>query len=346
MFSRVKFLSLVALCLGLPLLVGAQETPAPGGYKILQTVSLPGDGGWDYLTCDSDARRVYVVHDSQVQVVDADTYKLLGAFDGIAHGHGVALAPGLNRGFVTNGGTGMISIHDLKTFKRISVAMAQRGADAVLYDKATSQVFSFNGDSKNSTVINAATGILVKTLDLDGKPEFAVADGNGNVFNNLEDKSLVLKIDSKNVKITNRWSLGPGKNPSGIAMDVKNNRLFIGCRNKMLVVLNAASGKVVASLPIGDHVDATYFDPDTGTVFNSCGDGTLSVIHEDSPDKYSLVENAQTEPGARTMAYDSKTGHIFLANAQTEPPPTPTKENPKPRPKVVPGTFHLLVLGR
>jgi DNA-binding beta-propeller fold protein YncE len=205
---------------------------------------------------------------------------------------------------------------------------------------------TFNGDTGNATVIDPATDQVVQTLDLGGKPEAPVSNGQGLLFDNLEDKSEILKINSKTMKITKRWPLAPGDSPSGLSMDMKNNRLFSGCHNKLLVVMNAKNGKVIQTLPIGDHVDATYFDPASGTVFSSNGDGTLTVIHEDSPDKYTLVEQFPTEPGARTMAFDTQTGHVFLATAQMGDAPAPTKEEPKPHRKPVPGTFHLLVLGK
>ena len=187
---------------------------------------------------------------------------------------------------------------------------------------------------------------MIKTISLGGKPEYAAVDGKGHIFDNLEDKNLVLEIDTKTLEITHRWPLAPGDSPSGLAVDGTNNRLFAGCHNKMVVVMDTTNGKVGQRLPIGDHIDATFYDAGSGTVFNSCGDGTLSVIHQNSPDQYEVVENAKTEPGARTMAFDAKTGHVFLVTAKMEPPATPTKENPKPRRKIIPGTLKLLVLGQ
>ncbi|HXL72804.1 MAG TPA: YncE family protein, partial [bacterium] len=313
---------------------------------ILRTVKLPDEGGWDYLKVDADARRLYITHETEVLVLDADTYKVIGKVEGIQGAHGVALVPELGKGFVTSGKSGTVVVFDLKSLQKISEIKAQKDADAIVYDAATTQVFTFNGDSENSTVINAVTGQVVKTLDLGGKPEFAAVDGHGHLFNNLEDKSLVLDIDTRKLEIKHRWPLAPGETPSGMAMDVEDNRLFIGCRNKLLAVVNATNGKVIQTLPIGDHIDATYFDQARGTVFNSCGDGTLSVVHQNLPDRYEVVENAKTAPGARTMAFDSKTGHVFLVTADMEPAPTPTQDNPKSRRKIVPGTFKLLVLGQ
>lgn len=335
------------LLLGIAGLVQAAsaQTHSLWNYKILQKITAPGDTGWDYLKADSGSRRLYVTRDKAVQVFDLDTYQLLGTITGLDHCHGIALAPPLNRGFISNGGGGTIVEFDLETLRRTAEVKAQKGADAVLYDPSTGLVFSFNGDSENSTVLDPAAGKVVATLDLGGKPEFAAADGKGNIFDNLEDKSLVLRIDAKTLKITGRWPLPPGSSPAGMAIDSGNNRLFVGCRNKTLVILDSASGKVVQTLPIGEHEDAAAFDPDSATVFNSCGDGTLNLIHEDSPDQYSTVQILKTEPGCRTLAFDSKTGNLFLPTAQFEPPAAPSAENPKPRPKMIPGTFRLLVAG-
>ena len=321
------------------------EEPKTNGYKVLRKAHLDGDGGWDCLAVDSDARRVYVTHDKRVEVLDADSLKKVGAIEGTQRAHGVVLVPEFNEGFVTSGEDGKVLVFDLKTLKVTRKLDAQKDADAMAYDPVTKRVFSFNGDSGNATVIDAATGKVIETLDLGGQPEFAVADGQGYLFDNLEDKSEVLKINAKTLKIEKRWPLAPGEKPSGMAMDVEHRRLFIGCRNKMTVVMNANNGKVVKTLPIDDHVDGTAFDPESQTVFNSCGDGTLSVIHEDSPSRYRVVENALTEPGARTLALDAETGHVFSATAKMEPQPTPTKDNPKPRRKIVPGTFEVLEIG-
>lgn len=338
---------LAIMCLSLFLVVGSSWAYADAGtYHILQTVKLPDEGGWDYLKVDADARRLYIAHETEVLVLDADTYKVIGKVDGIQGAHGVALAPELGKGFVTSGKSGTVVVFDLKSLQKISETTAQKDADAVVYDAATKRIFTFNGDSENSTVIDAATDTVIKTLDLGGKPEFAAVDGKGHLFNNLVDKSTVLETDTKKLKIMHRWPLAPGEGPSGMAMDVEDNRLFIGCHNKLAVVMNAANGKVVQTLPIGDHIDATYFDQARGMLFNSCGDGTLSVIHQNLPDNYQVVENVKTEPGARTMAFDFKTGHVFLVTADMRPALAPTKDNPKPRRKMIPGTFRLLILGQ
>ncbi len=338
-------LFLVVVLMGLTGVALAEDS-GTGGYKILRKVSLPGDGGWDFVAVDSDARRVYLTHDKMVQVLDADSSEFVGTIEGTDRAHGIALVPQLHRGFITSGNTGSVIVFDLKTLKRLDEVPARKDADAITYDPATGRVFSFNGDSQNVTVIEADTGKVISTVDLGGSPESAVADGNGYVFDNLASKGLVLKVDAKTLNITDQWPTAPGTSPTGIAIDEQNHRLFVGCRNKLLVVMDSTNGHIIQTLPIGERVDTTLFDAKTNTVFNSCGDGTLTVIHADSPDQYHVVENAATEPGARTLALDSKTGYLWLPTAKTLPPPAPTKDNPKPRRTIVPGTFEVLVVGK
>ncbi len=323
----------------------AEDAVSTQGYHVIQKVSLPGDGGFDFLTVDNDARRVYITHNDSVQVLDADTLKLLGTVEKVPHPHGVVFLPELGKGYATSGDPGSVVVFDLKTFQHITEIPTAKDSDVVIYDKSSGKVMTFNGDSSNCSVIDPTTDKAVTTLDLGGGPEVAVSDGKGHIFDNVETKSEIIKIDSKTLKITRHWPLAPGESPSGLAMDLKNNRLFSGCHNKLLVVMNAKNGKVIQTLPIGDHVDGTTFDPASGNIFVSCGDGTLNVIHEDSPDKYSVVANVQTEPGAKTLAFDPKTGHVFLSTAKREKPPEPTAQDPKPRGKIVPGSFHILVVG-
>jgi hypothetical protein len=345
-FKLFLLLGVLAAGTGVPGTARAQEASAGGGYKIIQKVSLPGDGGFDFLMVDSDSRRVFITHNDSVQVLDADTLKLVGTIENVPHPHGVVVLADLGKGYATSGEPGSVVVFDLKSLKRLSEIPASPDADVIIYDKPSGKVLTFDGDSKNATVIDPVTDKVVKTLDLGGSPEVAVSDGQGHLFDNLESENEVLKIDSQTMKITRRWPLAPGVSPSGLSMDVANNRLFSGCHNKQLVVMNATNGKVIQALPIGDHVDGTYFDPASAMVFSSNGDGTLTVIHEDSPDKYSLVENVTTEEGAKTLGFDSKTGRIFLSTAQREAAPAPTKEDPKPHRKIVPGTFHILVVGK
>jgi DNA-binding beta-propeller fold protein YncE len=342
--NRFNVFLLLGVFMGLMGVVRAEEA-GNGGYKILKRVHLDGDGGWDFLTLDAGARRLYVTHADRVQVLDADSLELVGTIEEVQRPHGVVVLPEIGKGYISSGDPGSVVVFDLKTLKRLSVIPSHKDTDVILYDKPSGKVLTFNGDSHNFTVIDPSTDKAVKTVSLEGGPEVAVSDGKGHLFDNLEDKSMVLKIDSKTMKVQKSWPLAPGESPSGLSMDVKNNRLFSGCRNKLLVVMNAKTGKVIQTLPIGDHVDGAYFDPESGNVFVSCGDGTLTIIHEDSPDKYTLVENVQTQPGAKTLAFDSKTGHVVLDTARYLQV-TPTTADPKPHRKIVPGSFEILVVGK
>jgi DNA-binding beta-propeller fold protein YncE len=289
---------------------------AQGGYKITQRIAIPGTGGWDYLTVDEGARRLYVSHGTQVEVVDVDSKTLVGTIPNTPGVHGIAVAPELGRGFISNGGNSTVTIVDLKTLKKIGDVPTGKKPDAIIYDPATSQVFAFNGDSESATVISAADGKVVGTVPLGGGPEFAVADGKGYVYDNLEDKSQIVKIDARKLTVEARWPVAPCEAPSSMAMDRSNHRLFIGCRSRVMAVVDSDSGKVITTLPIGDHVDATAFDEDSRLIFFSNGEGTISVVHQDSPDKYSAVETVKTLPRAKTMTLDPKTHELFLSTAE------------------------------
>jgi len=291
--------------------------PAPsGGYSVTKKIPIAGTGSWDYLSVDEAARRLYVSHGTQVEVVDIDSLTVVGSVPKTPGVHGIAIAPELGRGFVSNGQASTVTIFDLKTLKPIADVPTGQKPDAIIYDPATSRVFAFNGGSNSATAIDAATGKVAGTVNLDGGPEFAAADGKGVVFDNLEEESLVLKINSRDLKVEQRWPTAPCSSPSSMAMDRANRRLFVGCRSKVMAVLDADSGKVITTLPIGDHVDATAFDPETKLIFNSNGEGTITVIHQDSPDKYSIVETVKTAPRAKTMALDPKTHRLFLSTAE------------------------------
>jgi len=287
-----------------------------GGYHIVKKIPVPGQGSWDYLSVDEGARRLYVSHGTQVEVLDVDSGAIVGKIEKTPGVHGIAIAPELGRGFVSNGQSSTVTIFDLKTLKTIAEVPVGKKPDAIIYDHATSRVFAFNGDSNSATAIQAADGKVVGTVDLGGGPEFAVADGSGYVYDNVEDASLVLKINSRTLKVEQRWPTAPCASPSSITMDRANRRLFIGCRSKVMAVMNADTGQVIATLPIGDHVDATAFDPESRLVFNSNGEGTITVIRQDSLDKYSVVENVKTLPKAKTMALDPKTHRLFLSTAE------------------------------
>jgi len=289
---------------------------ADGNNRIIKKIPIPGQGGWDYLIVDEGPRRLYVSHGTQVEVLDVDSGAIVGKIPNTLGVHGIALVPELGRGFISDGQTSTVTIFNLKTLETIGQVPAGKKPDGIIFDPATHQVFAFNGGSNSVTVISAADGKVAGTVDLGGGPEFAVADGQGHVFNNLEDQNQVVKIDSAKLVVEQRWPLAPCEAPSSMAMDRPNRRLFIGCRNKVMAVVDADSGKVITTVPIGDHVDATAFDPDSRLIFNSNGEGTITVVRQDTPDRYSVVETIKTLPKAKTMAFDPKTHHLFLSTAE------------------------------
>jgi len=319
---------------------------ADSGYHLINTYKLGGDGGWDYLTLDSSSRRLYISRATHVIVIDADSGKAVGDIPDTPGVHGIALAPELGRGFVSNGREGTVTIFDLQTLKLITKVKAGENPDSILYDPATKRVFTFNGRSHDSTAIDAASGTVLGTIKLEGKPEFAASDAKGEIFVNIEDKSQIDAIDPSKLEVKARWPLAPCDEPSGLAIDRKNRRLFAGCDNKMMAVVDADSGKVIATPAIGEGVDANAFDPGTALAFASCGDGHLTVVHEDSPNKFSVLENVSTQDGARTMALDEKTHRVFLVTAKFGPPPAATPDNPHPRHTILPDSFVVLVFGQ
>ena len=326
---------------------GVRVTGQSGpGYHLLKRFEVGGEGGWDYLTLDGAARRLYVSRSTRVMVLDADTGKPVGEIPDTPGVHGIAIANDLERGFTSNGRDGSVTIFDLKTFKPLGKVKVGTNPDCILYDPETHRVFAFNRGSSDVTVIEARTGEVTKLIALGGHPEFGVADGKGMVFVNLDDKSEVVAIDSRKLVAKAHWSVAPGEDPSGMAIDRKHMRLFSVCGNRKMTVMDANSGKVVADLPIGSGTDAAGFDPEINLAFSSNGEGTLTVVHEDSADKFSVVENVTTQRGARTMALDPKTHKVYLATAQFGPPPAATPERPNPRPAMIPNTFVILVFGK
>jgi DNA-binding beta-propeller fold protein YncE len=319
----------------------AAAKPGASGYHVIKTVSVPGDEGWDYIYVDSDARRVYISHATHVVVMNADTYAIEGDIPDTQGVHGIAVASDLGRGFTSNGRANTVTIFDVKTLKTLGTAKTDANPDAIIYDPATKRVFTFNGRGKNSTVINAADGSVVGAIPLGDKPEFAVADGKGAVFVNAEETSNLIALDSQNLKETHRWPLAPCKSPSGLAGDLKSRRLLAVCDDKVSAVVDADSGKVVATPAICEGPDAAAFDPALGYFFASCGDGNLTVIHEDSPDKFTVVETVATKKSARTMGLDLKTHKIFLPSAEFEPPAPGER-----RGKMKPGSFAIIVVGK
>jgi DNA-binding beta-propeller fold protein YncE len=326
--------------------LAAPQTSAGSGYHSAKKVTLGGEGGWDYLLADAATHRVFISRGTHTMVVDADG-KLLGDIPNTQGVHGIALAPEFNRGFTSNGRANTVTIFELDTLKTISeVKVTGENPDSILYDTSSKRVFTFNGRSGNSTAIDAKTGEIAGTIALGGKPETPQSDGAGHIYVNIEDKGQIAAIDSAALKVLNTWSIVPCEEPSGLAFDVAHHRLFAGCGNKMMAVVDSTNGKVVTTLPIGDGVDADAFDPQTGFAFASCGDGTLTVVHEDSPDKFTVVDTIQTQRGARTMTVDTASHNIYTVTAEFGPMPDPTPDHPRQRPPMLPNTFTLLILTR
>jgi DNA-binding beta-propeller fold protein YncE len=330
------------------LLISAAGASA-AGYKVIRRMPVGGDGGWDYIKVDPDAKRIYVLRGSHLMVIDENTGKLVGDVpaNNTTNMHGIALALDMGKGFTSNGDANTVTVVDLKTLKQLSVIpIPGKNPDSIIYDPDTKRVFTFNGKSHDSTVIDATTGKVVGTVTLMGKPEEPALDGKGSMFINIEDKSVIQQFDTKTLAIKGQaWPLAPCEGPSALAMDTKNRRLFAAC-DKVLVVVNADTGKVVASPPIGGDPDGDGYDPATGLIFASCREGVVSVIHQDSADKYSTVGNVNTQFGSRTMALDTKTHHVFTETADFKPAPPATPDNPRPRPVQIPGSFVILELGQ
>ena len=313
-------------------------------YELKQKYVLGGEGGWDYLTYDPAGKRLFISRGTHVMVVDPEKGSVEGDVANTPGVHGIALAQDLGKGFTSNGRENTVTVFDLKTLKETArIKLESENPDAIMYEPTTKRVFTFNGRSHNATAIDAEKDEVIGTIPLDGKPEFAVADGKGTVFVNIEDKSELTSIDAKNNKLVNTWPLAPCEEPSGLAMDQKNRRLFAGCSNKMMAVVNADNGKVITTVPIGQGVDANAFDPGTQLAFSSNGEGTLTVVHEDSPEKFSMVQNAETQRSARTMALNPHNHEVYLVAAEIEEAP-PAKEGERPRRTMKPGTFTLLVM--
>ena len=314
-------------------------------YKLAAAFELGGDGGWDFATLSADGGRLYVTRTTHTMVLNVATGKLVADIGGQQGSHGVALVPEAHRGFISDGKDGSVQIFDLKSDAVIGKVPAAAGADAVIYDRASNRVLVFCSGANQMVAlapdVDPANGKAAATLDLGGSPEFAAADGNGKVFVNIVDKDEVAVVDTRAMKVVARWPTGPGKRPTAISMDRDTRRLFIGCRNNILIVMNADDGKVVADFPIGAFVDATAFRD--GLIFASCGAGTLTIIRELSGDKFEPAQVLKTELGARTMAVDAVGGMIYMPTADLMLPPA-SASGPHPRPVPVPGTFRVLVV--
>jgi DNA-binding beta-propeller fold protein YncE len=334
--------TLFAAALCLTFLTAAPAAHAQGPYKVLDQWKLADSGGWDYLLVDSAARRIYITRGDHVDAIDATSGKLLGAISGLHGTHGVALDPDGKVGYISDGGANAVVVFDRSNFSIVATIPAGTNPDAILYEPATKSVWAFNGRSKNITVIDAASRKIIATIDVPGKPEFAVSDGKGNVYNNIEDKSEVLEIDARAHTITATWPAGC-ESPSGLAMDIAGNRLFPVCDGNKMSVIDAATGKILATPAIGDGPDAAAYSAQHKLAFASSGDGMLSVVDAVT---YKTIQSLPTQRGARTMAYDPQTDRVYTVTAGFGPRPAATAENPHPRPPMIPGSFKIIVIGR
>lgn len=319
----------------------AGQTPA---YRITHTYPLGGNGSWDYLVPDAAHHRVFIGRHDRVMVVDETNGTLLGEVPDIHGAHGTAIAERSGHGFATSGDDSAVVMFDLMTFKPLLRIHAAEDADAIIYDAASNRVFTFNGDAHSSTVIDPANGAVLANIDLGGKPEYGASAGDGKVYANLTDNGEVVEIDAKALRVLRRWPTAPCKNPVAMAIDVAHQRLFSGCRSGVMAVSDYRAGKVVATIPIGAGVDGVGFDPATGDAFAANADGTLTVIHEDGPDRYHVADTLKTMPGSRNMGLDLTSHTVFLAGAKFEPPPPGAP--PRQRATVVPGSFVVLVVER
>ena len=340
---RFRTLLAVACALGLQNAMGAGD----GQYKFLSEIPIGGEGGWDYLSVDPGAHRLYVTHATKIVVVDLEKNAVAGEIADTPGIHGFAIAPDLGRGFASNGKENKVSIVDLKTLATISKVETGENPDAILYEPGRAEVYAFNGRGKSATVFDAKSGKVTATIPLPGKPEFAAADQKaGRVYCNIEDKSEIVAIDTANHAVVATWPLAPGEEPSGMAFDVAHHRLFIGCNNKLMMVVDSGAGKIAGSVPIGAGVDACAFDDKTQLAFASCGEGTTTIAKEETPEKFTVVQTLKTEPRARTMALDPATHRIYLASAKFQPAPSPSPGASPGRPTIVPNSMKVLVYGQ
>jgi DNA-binding beta-propeller fold protein YncE len=321
------------------------QSSAP--YRVTHTYTLGGDGRWDYVVPDPAQHRLFVGRENRVMVVDENDGKLLGEVTGIHGAHGTAVASRAGHGFATSGNDSSVVMFDLKTFKALGRAPAAEDADAIIYDSASDRVFTFNGDAHSSTVIDPHTGKLITNVPLGGKPEYGVSAANGKVYANLTDVSEVVEIDAKQLAVTRHWSTSPCKQPVAMAIDLAHHRLFSGCRSGVMAVSDYVAGKVVATKPIGAGTDGAAYDPTSGDAFASNADGTLTVIHQDTPDTYHVVQSVRTAEGGRNMGLDPVTHRLFVVAADLGPAPAEsTAANPRRRPPLIPGSFKVMVIER
>lgn len=316
----------------------AAEQP---NYHVVKKIELGGNGGWDYMNFDRETQRLYIARSDRVMVVDVVADKLIGEVPNTPGVHGIALVPKLNRGFSSNGRDSTVTVFDLNSLKEIARVKVGSRPDAIIYEPSTNRVFTFNAGSQDTTAVDAETLKVVGSIKLDAKPEFAVADGRGGIFVNLENKNQVASLDASQLTLKEKWAIAPGEEPTGIAMDREHRRVFVTCHNRKMVILDADSGHIVTTVPIGQGTDAAGFDPGTACAFSSNGDGTLTVVHEDNPDKYHVVANVPTQRGARTMAVDPKLHNVYVCTARFK-----AAEPGQRRGSVEPGSFVVIVVGQ
>jgi DNA-binding beta-propeller fold protein YncE len=332
-------LYLVLLLVGFSISLHAQQ------YHVAGQIPIEGAGGWDYAYLDSANHQLYIAHSTQVDVLDVGSQKPVAAISGLKHVHGIAIADELNRGFITDGGDDVVVVFDLKSNRILQRVKAGNNPDGIVYDRSTQRVFACNGRSGDVTAINAKDGSVAGTIAVGGKLEFPAGDDQGSVFVNVEDKSEIVKLDPRGLKVLAHWALKGCDEPSGLAIDTGSHRLFAVCDNQTLAVVDYDSGKTVATVPIGEGPDATAYDADRKLVFSSNGEsGTLTVVKQENADHYSVAGTVATEKSARTMALDPATHAIYLPAAKFGPVPAPSKEIPHPRPAALPGSFHLIVV--
>ena len=323
------------------LAISCMAAEAPG-FKMTKRYAVPGDSGFDYIVFESSANRLYVSHGTKVDVLDADTGKVLGTVEDTPGVHGIAVVPALHRGFTTNGANATVSVFDTNTFKTIKTITVGKDPDYVFYDPQTKRVLVCHGDAAIITAIDPEKQEVAGKIDLGGGAEAAVVDGKGTGFVNLEESAEVVVFDTKGLTVKQKWPIAGCKTPTGLAIDPRNSRLFIGCRSKVLAIMDSTNGKVIATLPIGERVDAVAFDPASGMIFASNGDGTISVVHQESAGVYKSAGDIATQKSAKTMAFDPKTSRMFLSAAELEAAPVTPGQRARMRPK--PGTFNVLVV--
>ncbi|MBK7383895.1 MAG: YncE family protein [Flavobacteriales bacterium] len=333
------FSSLMAVCaIGLAT-SHAQDQP----YRVAHRFNVPGDGRWDLLAVDEATSRIFLSHGTETNIVDERTGELLGTVPDTKGVHGVAIAPGMKKGYISCGKDSSVVVFDLDTYKVLGHVQATGGSpDAIVFEPFSNRVVVFNAHGSNATVIDPRTDAVVTTIALEGKPELCASDGAGHLYVNLEDKSSICVISTATWNVESCWPIAPGEGPSGLALDNATHRLFAVCENKMMVVVDAVSGKVITTLPIGERVDGAAFDPGNKRVYASNGEGSLTVVQQDAADAYHVLATLPTQKGAKTLALDTRTHHVLLPTAEFSPAPEPTKDDPKPRPSVKPGTFVVL----